>query len=973
MPEASQIIHLRERRRNHPKAGLIIGLGGSTLISLTVVSLILFSAIVYITLITDLPSPDLLINLMDEEQGLLNNPTQLLDRSGEYVVATLRHPATLNAKYLHIPDDLFEVDRPALPSTSEEDPLIFSRELILSTIATADPTFWQHAGFSLASINQDNHPTLAQQLASDLLLWDEPAGLRKALRERFLAAQITRQFGRAQILEWYLNSVQYGRLIYGADAAAQAYFGKSASSLYLSEAAWLAAAAQSPSLPPTLEEYEQVIQSMLTSGWIGQAEADQAHTYGSSPSLSMDAYTTYTSMAPGFSDYVLERLSQSSNLERIQRGGLKITTSLNASLQLQAACATYAHLERSGTAVEASFLPKDLDCQAERLLPTLSGATGSPQGELAANVIILDPTNGQILAYVDDPNSNLDPASIPGHPPGSLLTPFIYLTSFTRGFTPGSLVWDISSEDVLVTIDKLDELDHGPMRLRIALANDYLAPATQIMNRIGFDNILRTLRQLGLYSSSDEFGASPDNLDQSILLESGEVTLLRVVQAMGVLANQGVISGIPTQDPKTIGEPLGIVEPIVVLDIQDIGHRSWTTPPTIRNQPILSSQLAYLITNILSDESARWSTLGHPNALEIGRPAAAKLGRTGAGQDVWTVGYTPQMVIGVWIGRISPENAPPLSTQLPAALWHALMQNAHREYPSQSWVEPSGITTLEVCDPSGLLPSPNCPAVVSEIFLSGTEPIQVDNLYHAVQINRETGLLATIYTPSELVEDKVYLQVPPEAISWARQAGIPTPPDSYDLVTSITQNDPNTMISSPAMFSVVGGNVSIYGTADGDDFKGYRIQIGQGLNPTAWFQIGEDMLNPAQDAELAIWDTRGLSGLFTLQLLVEHKNQKVTASTVQVTIDNQAPEVSIQYPQAGQVIDLPSMTLQVVAQDDLRLAEVRFILDERLISRLEHSPYTVVWQTQPGDHILRVEASDQAGNITSASLSFTIK
>ena len=202
--------------------------------------------------------------------------------------------------------------------------------------------------------------------------------------------------------------------------------------------------------------------------------------------------------------------------------------------------------------VENSLLPKDLDCQAERLLSTLSGPAGSPEGQLAANVIILDPTNGQILAYVDDPNSNLDPASFPGHPPGSLLTPFVYLTSFARGFTPASLVWDISTEEVPAEIDNLDLQEHGPIRLRIALANDYLVPAAQIINRVGSDNILRTLFQLGLYPPTDEPGGLTDNFDPSILLEGGEVTLLKAVQAMGILANQGVSSGILARSKSSL-------------------------------------------------------------------------------------------------------------------------------------------------------------------------------------------------------------------------------------------------------------------------------------------------------------------------------------------------------------------------------------------------------------------------------------
>ncbi len=970
MPEASQIIRMRERRRSRPKTGISLSLGISGFLSLGVSFLLLLSSLAYVAFIADLPSPDALVSLMDAERGLLIHPTQLLDRSGEYVVATLRHPAAASATYLFVPNDLFSSDQHIPISPRDKSDPSFSWEIIFVTIATADPSFWQHSGFTLASLGKDNNKTLAQQLVAEFLLWEEPAGMRKVLRGNFLAAQITNRFGRAQILEWYLNSAQYGHLIYGADAAAHVYFGKSATDLNISEAVWLAALAQNPNLPPTQDDFKQLLKDVQTSGFMSQVALDQAQM----PEPLIDpTKRVIDSFAPGFSEYTLARLGEIYNLNRIQRGGLRITTSLNTTWQLQATCATFAHLERSGTPVEKSSLPKDLDCQAERLLSTLSGPAGSPAGQLAANVVILDPTNGQILAYVGDPNSNLDPASLPGHPPGSLLTPFIYLTSFTRGFTPASLVWDITSEEVLAEIDNRDPQEHGPMRLRIAMANDYLVPAAQIMNRVGSENIQRTIQQFGLSSNLNEVNGLPVNIDQTILLDGGDVTLLEVVQAMGVLANQGVASGSLKSSPEVTRDPNSEVEPVVVLDIQDLDGRPWDQIAASRNQPILSTQLAYLITNILSDEAARWPALGHPNALEIGRPAAAKLGSTAAGKDVWTIGYTPQMVVGVWIGRISSEIESPLSTQLPAALWHALMQFAHRELPSQGWTKPNGITSLEVCDPSGLLPSSNCPTLVNEIFISGTEPIQMDNLYRAVQINRETGLLATIYTPSDLVEEKIYLQVPPEAISWANQAGIVTPPNLYDLVTSAAQNDPDVMITSPGMYSVVGGQVSITGTAAGEGFSRYRIQIGQGLNPTSWLQVGDDSLKPIHNAELLKWETQELSGLYTLQLLVERTDRTVHTSTIQVSIDNQAPEVAILYPQAGQVIDLSTITIQTELEDDLRLAFVRILVDDRLIAQLDQSPFTAIWQTQTGDHLLTVEATDQAGNLSTASIPFTVR
>ena len=192
--------------------------------------------------------------------------------------------------------------------------------------------------------------------------------------------------------------------------------------------------------------------------------------------------------------------------------------------------------------------------------------------------------------------------------------------------------------------------------------------------------------------------------------------------------------------------------------------------------PIISPELAYLITNVLSDETARWPSLGHPNPLEIGRPVAAKIGRTGDNTSNWVIGYTPDQLIGVWLGQSeSPAGQSvegrDILPQAAAGLWHAITQYAHQDQPSQNWPVPPGVTTQKVCDPSGMLPTNDCPIIVEEVFLAGNEPIQADRLYRTAPVNRKSGRLATIYTPLDLVDHRPYLMVPPEAAEWAQQEG----------------------------------------------------------------------------------------------------------------------------------------------------------------------------------------------------------
>ena len=195
---------------------------------------------------------------------------------------------------------------------------------------------------------------------------------------------------------------------------------------------------------------------------------------------------------------------------------------------------------------------------------------------------------------------------------------------------------------------------------------------------------------------------------------------------------------------------------------------------------------------------------------------------------------------------------------------------------------PAGVTAMNVCSPSGLLPSANCPEIVNEVFLSGNEPHQPDNLYRKFAINRETGLLATVFTPPQLVEERVYFVMPPEARLWAESAGVPIPPDTYDAIQPPAL-DPDVNISAPALYEEVQGKVKISGTAAGADFASYRLLVGKGLNPQEWIEIAESSTS-VSDGLLAEWDTQGLSGLYAVQLVVTRTDQRVDTAVIQVTI-----------------------------------------------------------------------------------------
>ncbi len=867
-------------------------LGFGFVLSILLALLILGTAIFYANLTRNLPSVKSLPGMLNPPDGLLLQPTRIYDRSGQHILKTFA-PSESPRRYI-----------PLDPGNPQHLP----DSLVQATIAMTDPTFWEHSGYVLTGLsNPDLHPTIAQQLVSDLLLWNEPLSFQRAIRERLLAAQITYEYGRSQVVEWYLNSANYGNYAYGADAAAQLYFGKSADALTPAESAILAAVSQAPSLNPldapqaALQRGRETIHIMQALGFLSEEEAAKALAEVPSPLPPLPQGEGNKEIAPAFLNLVLQQLDSQFDRARIERGGLTITTSLDYDLQNQASCAMQVYMAR----LQGSpAMP--VDCEAARLLPSLPSDLLVP--EPAASAVVTDPRNGQVLAAIGKSFRGQETALLSEHNSGSLLTPFVYLTGFTRGLSPASLVWDVPG---LASIRNPEDEYHGPVRLRLALANDYLAPAAQVLEQMGLENVTRTM-------NSFELSLGPASVP---LHDSIPLGLIDISRAYGILAAGGVNYGRATDEGFA---------PVTVLRVETADHAVWLNATSPDAQSVVTPQLAYLLNNILSDKSARWASLGHPNSFEIGRPVGAKTGITLDGLDAWAVGYTPYRVVTVWTGTRATDE-PRISPRLPAGLWYALMQTASRNLPPDGWAAPAGITQIDVCDPSGMLPTEDCPTIVREVFANGSEPTQPDNLYRTYEINRETGFLATVFTPPQLVEKRVYMNFPPEARAWAEANGFSTPPDSYDAIQPVTSN-PDVNITSPSMFADVRGELKITGTAAGEDLDYYRVLVGQGLNPGSWVQVGEDSKSLVLDSTLATWDTSDLNGLYAVQLQVVRTDQRVDTAVTQVTVDNTAPTVSISYPQEGDTLDYATnrqITIQAQAADNLSLATVEFYVDGR--------------------------------------------
>jgi membrane peptidoglycan carboxypeptidase len=230
---------------------------------------------------------------------------------------------------------------------------------------------------------------------------------------------------------------------------------------------------------------------------------------------------------------------------------------------------------------------------------------------------------------------------------------------------------------------------------------------------------------------------------------------------------------------------------VAVRRVEDAeGRVLWSATPGVGEQ-VVDERVAYLLTDILSDDAARSPSFGQGSALKLSRPAAVKTGTTTDFRDNWTVGYTPELVAGVWVGNADNEPMRDVSGISGAApIWHDFVESALKGRPIRGFERPEGLVEVEVCALSGLLPEPDCPHRVKELFVEGTEPVESCSLHQRVAIDRASGLRATGDTPAEQIVERVYAALPPEAQAWAQEQGIPEPPPLPDMGERIAHAKP---------------------------------------------------------------------------------------------------------------------------------------------------------------------------------------
>ena len=659
-----------------------------------------------------------------------------------------------------------------------------------ATIATEDANFYTNTGVDLRGILRaiwinlqggeviSGGSTITQQVVRNLLLDPEERAertLARKLRESILAYRLTQHLSKDEILALYLNQTYYGNLAYGIDAAARVYFGKSVEELDLAECALLAGLPQAPAVYDPLSDLEAarerqavVLNLMVENGYIGAGQAEAARR----EPLAF-ASERYTIEAPHFVMAVYAQLEQLLPPEVLYGGGLVVRTTLDLDWQYTAESIARRQLERLNT-------PQPGD---------------PPHNAHNAALVALDPHTGQVLAMLGSPDY-FDPAisgavnlALSPRQPGSTMKPFTYAVAFdpTRPdpWTPATMILDVrtsfvTQEGFAYTPVNYDRREHGPVLAREALASSYNIPAVIALDTIGLDSLFRFVARLGITTF-----ANPSDYDLSVTLGGGEVRLLELTSAYAAFANGG-----------------RAVTPIMILEIKDASGEVIFRQDSGLGEQVMDPRVAWLISDILSDNLARAPTFTTHSILQIGRPAAVKTGTTTDFRDNWTVGYTPNLVVGVWVGNTNNDPMINISGVSGAGpIWHDFMRAVLLGQPEMQFVRPDGLVQVEVCSLSGLLPTPDCPYTRLEWFIEGTEPTDHDTFYRRIEIDLATGLPANDLTPPERRAERLFLALPPEAQDWARREGLPILPDNF-VSRESSQTPDRLLIISPEAHTV---------------------------------------------------------------------------------------------------------------------------------------------------------------------------
>jgi len=711
-----------------------------------------------------------------------------------------------------------------------------------ATIATEDPNFYKYnVGFDPVAIARvfyyayterefvSGGSTITQQVARNLLLTAQERSERsfkRKLREIILANALVgpnSPYTRDDVLEVYLNEINYGNLAYGIEAAAQTYFNKPAKDLTLAEASLLAGIPQLPTRWDPVANKKDLIQNrqrvvleqMVQAGFITPSMIQPAMNEMMAREFKPPA-TNFSTIAPHFMTYVKQTLGDRGLDSNLYRGeGLRIYTTLDQNIQTMA----------------EQVIKEQVSKLADKHVTN-------------GSAVVMDPRTGEILAMVgsaDFNNTAIDGqvnVALMQRQPGSSIKPFTYLAAMQKGWSPSTLYWDVpktftNQYGQTYSPRNYDGKFHGPMLMREALARSMNIPAVETLQFVGVPEFLTFTQKFGInFPPNDQYGLA-------ITLGGAEARLLDMTGAYAVIANNGVrvpptaIRKVESASGSFSCDYLQFGTQANAASVQATPDAALSCQQTVPQQ-VIAPEYAYLMTSILSDNNARIKSFGANSVLKLSRPAAVKTGTTNDYRDNLTLGYTPELVVGVWVGNSDNSEMEGVSGITGAApIWHDIMEKALEGKPASNFTRPPGIIDAEVCATTGRAPSDKCPSDkrIREVFKSDQGPLPAD----------------------ELIEHQVEVGDPNATLQ-------PTPPPQSSEV----------IISEPANGSVIGrGPMSIRGIANPPGFQQYVVEYGEGDNPSEWKWISGPHLSPIDNDQLTTWSSDGLpAGRYTIRVTV---------------------------------------------------------------------------------------------------------
>ena len=582
-----------------------------------------------------------------------------------------------------------------------------SKHLVDAILAMEDHDFYSHHGYDLAGIVraawanlragkiEQGGSTLTQQLAKNTLLDARQSYWRK-LRELWLSRKIEQRYGKAQILEFYVNRIYWGSGFYGAEEASQGYFGKSANELSLSDAALLAGITAAPSvysphakLDLCLKRRGVVLEAMLRHGFATPDEVDSARSEQVVVKPKPEQTNTLAYAADAIRTEVLHTLGY----QQTFAGGLRVHTTIDAKMQLAAEETVVKHLAR----IERDYmLLKQAPATA---LPVAKNAniTDNLQGALLS----MNVQSGEILALVGGRSfieSKFNRALYGKRQPGSAFKAIVYAAALSAGMTPATVIEDepleFQTQEGLYRPTNSDQTFSGAVTLRTALRKSINSVAVQTGQTVGVHRIVALARAMGLE------GPLPAVI--SLPLGSGEATLFEMVRAYSVFPNQGQL-----------------VQPILLRRIEDKhGRVLYQAKPEVHQ--VLTPEVAFIMTSMLMDVVNRGTGTG-VRAGGYQMPVGGKTGTTNDYRDAWFIGFTPEVVTGVWVGYDQPREIArrAYGARLAVPLWTAFMKQVPPS--TKKFSRPPGIVEQLICDETGLLATPDCNVIV-EYFTESNSP-----------------------------------------------------------------------------------------------------------------------------------------------------------------------------------------------------------------------------------------------------------